>query len=30
MKWKGNIFKWRGQGSVPYKGQNPTFPNKEK
>lgn len=29
MKFKGEIIKWRGQGSVPYKGQNTTFPNRQ-
>jgi hypothetical protein len=30
MKFKGNIFKWKGGGSVPYKGANTSFPNQQK
>lgn len=29
MKFKGITFKWSGSGSVPYRGQNGNFPNKE-
>lgn len=30
MKYKGqDTYKWKGQGSIPYKGANPAFPNKE-
>lgn len=30
MKYKGDSqVKWKGRDGIPYKGANPSFPNKE-